>query len=202
MRGGVVLLAAGSASRFGSDKRAHVLPDGHSLLSATITKCIRGFGEVIVVLKPGDDALAEELRQQFGPGAVTIVHAQDARLGMGHSLAAGISAVYRDLGDRMEDVVLMTMSEFGRTVAENGSGGTDHGHANCMLILGGAVRGGSVLGDWPGLAREQLYQGRDLALTTDYRDVLWEILGKRLGSPGVRQVFTDGKYRPKPVGLV
>lgn len=74
----------------------------------------------------------------------------------------------------MDDVVIMTMSEFGRTVAENGSGGTDHGHANCMMVMGGGVGGGRILGDWPGLEREQLYDGRDLALTTDFRDVFAE----------------------------
>lgn len=87
-----MLLAAGSAARFGSDKRVHALPDGDSLLSAAITKCIKGFAEVVVVLKPGDEALAEKLRRQFYPEDVTIVHAQDAQLGMGHSLAAGIRA--------------------------------------------------------------------------------------------------------------
>jgi uncharacterized protein (DUF1501 family) len=67
----------------------------------------------------------------------------------------------------MEDVVIVTMSEFGRTAGENGNRGTDHGHANFMFVLGRPVRGGKVLGDWPGLEREQLYEGRDLALTTD-----------------------------------
>src|SRR5690606_6791129 len=86
-------------------------------------------------------------------------------------LAQGIRALHDDLGDRMEDVVIMTMSEFGRTVAENGTGGTDHGHANCMFVLGGAVRGGRVLGEWPGLDRDTLHEGRDLARTTDFRDV-------------------------------
>src|SRR5207247_3312655 len=80
-----------------------------------------------------------------------------------------LAALYRDLGDRMNDVVVLTMSEFGRTVRENGNRGTDHGHATAMLVLGGAVRGGKVYGRWPGLAREQLFEGRDLAVTTDFR---------------------------------
>src|SRR5690606_13936463 len=84
-------------------------------------------------------------------------------------LAGGIRALYDDLGDRMAEVTILTMSEFGRTVAENGSGGTDHGHANCMFVMGGGVDGGRVLGDWPGLEREQLHEARDLALTTDFR---------------------------------
>lgn len=104
-------------------------------------------------------------------------------------LARGIRALYDDLGDRMDDVVLITMSEFGRTVAENGSGGTDHGHANCMLLMGGPIAGGEVLGDWPGLEREQLYEGRDLALTTDFRDVFAEVVTGHLGTGGMDRVF-------------
>ena len=104
-------------------------------------------------------------------------------------LARGIRALYDDLGDRMTDVVLMTMSEFGRTVAENGSGGTDHGHANCMMVMGGAVRGGRVVGEWPGLEPEQLYEGRDLALTTDFRDVFAEIVSLHLGADRLDRIF-------------
>jgi uncharacterized protein (DUF1501 family) len=104
-------------------------------------------------------------------------------------LARGIRALHDDLGDRMEDVVVLTMSEFGRTVAENGSGGTDHGHANCILVMGGQVNGGRILGDWPGLEREQLYEGRDLALTTDFRDVFGEIVSSHLGVDDTAPVF-------------
>lgn len=103
--------------------------------------------------------------------------------------ARGVRALHDDLGDRMEDVVIVTMSEFGRTVAENGSGGTDHGHANCMMVLGGATRGGRVLGDWPGLEPEQLHEGRDLALTTDFRDVFAEVAARHLGADGLDRVF-------------
>ena len=105
--------------------------------------------------------------------------------------ARGIRALYDDLGDAMEDVVLLTMSEFGRTVAENGSGGTDHGHANCMLVIGGSVAGGKVYGKWPGLEREQLYQNRDLALTTDFRDVFAEVTSRHLGAERIERVFPD-----------
>lgn len=104
-------------------------------------------------------------------------------------LATGVRALYDDLGDRMDDVVILTMSEFGRTVAENGSGGTDHGHANCMFVMGGAVAGGRILGDWPGLAREQLYEGRDLALTTDFRDLFAELATSHLGVADAARVF-------------
>ena len=87
-----------------------------------------------------------------------------------------LAAFWQDMGDRMADVVVVTMSEFGRTAQENGNRGTDHGHANCMFVMGGAVKGGKVYGKWPGLEKEQLYEGRDLALTTDFRDVLGELV--------------------------
>ena len=104
-------------------------------------------------------------------------------------LARGIRAFVDDLGSRMEDVVLVTMSEFGRTVAENGAGGTDHGHGNCMLVIGGGVGGGRVLGEWPGLERELLHEGRDLAITTDFRDVFAEIVTGHLGAASLERVF-------------
>ena len=106
-------------------------------------------------------------------------------------LGRGVRALYDDLGDLMEGVVILTMSEFGRTVAENGSGGTDHGHANCMLALGGSVNGGRVLGDWPGLDRAQLYQNRDLAVTTDFRDVFSEVVSGHLGAEHLERIFPD-----------
>ena len=105
------------------------------------------------------------------------------------NFSQGIAALYADLGDRMEDVVILTMSEFGRTVAENGNRGTDHGHANAMFVLGGPVRGGKVYGRWPGLAHEQLYEGRDLALTTDFRDVFAELIAGHLGNRNLQAVF-------------
>ena len=102
----------------------------------------------------------------------------------------GIAALVRDLGPaRMQDVVVLTMSEFGRTVRQNGTGGTDHGHANAMFVIGGSVRGGRVYGEWPGLRDEQLYEGRDLALTTDFRDVFGELAAKHLGQADLRKVF-------------
>ena len=103
--------------------------------------------------------------------------------------SSGIAALYQDLGQRMDDVVVLTMSEFGRTVRENGNRGTDHGHANAMFVLGNSVRGGKVYGQWPGLKSEQLYEGRDLALTTDFRDVFGEIATRHLGSKDAKAVF-------------
>jgi uncharacterized protein (DUF1501 family) len=95
----------------------------------------------------------------------------------------GLAALDRDLGPRMGDVVVLTMSEFGRTVRENGNRGTDHGHATAMLALGGAVKGGRVYGRWPGLRPHQLFEGRDLAVTTDFRALFTEVATRHLGAP-------------------
>jgi uncharacterized protein (DUF1501 family) len=102
-----------------------------------------------------------------------------------HSLAALVT----DLGDRMADTVVLTMSEFGRAVGENGSRGTDHGHGNAMFVVGGRVRGERVYGRWPGLAVERRYDGRDVAVTTDFRDVFAEVLVRHLGMTDARPVF-------------
>lgn len=104
-------------------------------------------------------------------------------------LGQALAVFHRDLGKRMEDVAVLTMSEFGRTARENGSGGTDHGHANFMFVMGGAVHGGKVYGKWPGLEKEQLNENRDLALTTDFRDVLAEVLVGHLGCEKLSAVF-------------
>jgi uncharacterized protein (DUF1501 family) len=114
----------------------------------------------------------------------------------GHAL----SAFWQDMGDRMSDVTVVTMSEFGRTAHENGNRGTDHGHANYMLAMGGDVKGGKVYGKWPGLEKEQLYEGRDLALTTDFRDVLGELVSRHTGATKLDGVFPG--YSPKFLGLV
>jgi uncharacterized protein (DUF1501 family) len=100
-----------------------------------------------------------------------------------------LSAFWIDLGDLAEDTVVVTMSEFGRTVRENGNRGTDHGHANVMFVMGGPVKGGRVYGPWPGLEQPQLYEGRDLAVTTDFRRVLGEAVAKHLGNSRLEQVF-------------
>ena len=103
--------------------------------------------------------------------------------------SSGLAALYQDLGQRMDDVVVLTMSEFGRTARENGNRGTDHGHANAMLVLGNSVRGGQVYGKWPGLKSDQLNEGRDLALTTDFRDVFGEIAARHLGTSDLKSLF-------------
>jgi uncharacterized protein (DUF1501 family) len=112
-----------------------------------------------------------------------------------------LAAFYQDLGDRMTDVTVVTMSEFGRTARENGNRGTDHGHANCMLAFGGDIKGGKVYGEWPGMAEEQLYENRDLNLTTDFRDVLGELVTRHLGNRQISSVF-PGYADPKFRGLI
>jgi uncharacterized protein (DUF1501 family) len=104
-------------------------------------------------------------------------------------LGQGLAAFHQDMGDRMQDIVVVTMSEFGRTARENGNRGTDHGHANCMLVMGGDVKGGRVYGKWPGLADHQLNEGRDLALTTDFRSVMGEVLVRHIGVTDLTAVF-------------
>ena len=115
--------------------------------------------------------------------------------------ATGIAAFIQEMGDRMEDIVLVTMSEFGRTVQENGNGGTDHGHGSFMMVIGGRVQGGKIYGKWPGLEKEQLFEGRDLAVTTDYRDVLSELVRDHLGQKDVSLVF-PGFHPGQPLGLL
>jgi uncharacterized protein (DUF1501 family) len=114
-----------------------------------------------------------------------------------NQLATGLQNFYRALGNRVEDVVVLTMSEFGRTVKENGSGGTDHGHGNFMFVMGGPVQGGKVYGKWPGLATEQLFEERDLAITTDYRDVFASVLQGHLGCKNLEAVFPKFTLDPK-----
>jgi uncharacterized protein (DUF1501 family) len=111
-------------------------------------------------------------------------------------LAQGLSAFCTDLEDRMDDIVVLTMSEFGRTARENGNRGTDHGHATSLFILGGPVRGGKVYGQWPGLQPDQLFEGRDLALTTDFRCVFGEVILKHLGNPNLKTVFPNCDLKP------
>jgi uncharacterized protein (DUF1501 family) len=121
--------------------------------------------------------------------------------GLLRQLSNAIGAFYRDMGDRMEDIVLVTMSEFGRTVEENGDGGTDHGHGSMMMVLGGPVEGGKIYGKWPGLEKEQLFEGRDLAVTTDFRTVLSELVRDHLGQKDIGAVFPKFESTA-PLGLL
>jgi uncharacterized protein (DUF1501 family) len=108
----------------------------------------------------------------------------------------GIAAFWTDMGDHANDIVVVTMSEFGRTVRQNGTAGTDHGHANVMFVVGGPVRGGKVYGKWPGLAPDRLYEGRDLALTTDFRQVLGEASYRALGAKNLNLTFPGAQLNP------
>src|SRR5918911_1352906 len=112
-----------------------------------------------------------------------------------------VAALVADLGDRMEDVVILTMSEFGRMARQNGNGGTDHGHAGALFVIGGSVRGHTIHGRWPGLEPEQLYEGRDLALTTDFRTVFAEVVTKHLGAPDTAKIF-PGFGGPSGIGVL
>ena len=107
-----------------------------------------------------------------------------------------LAAFWTDLGDLGEDTVIVTMSEFGRTARENGNRGTDHGHANVMFVLGGPVKGGKVYGRWPGLEQSQLYEGRDLALTTDFRQVIGEAVARHMGNQNLNAVFPGFENQP------
>jgi uncharacterized protein (DUF1501 family) len=109
-------------------------------------------------------------------------------------LGKSLAAFALDLGEKIRDVVVLTMSEFGRTVSENGNSGTDHGHATAMLVLGGPVNGGRVAGRWPGLDRAQRFEGRDVAVTTDFRDLFGEVVARHLGATDLKAVFPG--YEP------
>ena len=117
--------------------------------------------------------------------------------GLVTGLGGALAAFDRDMGDRMQDIVVLTMSEFGRTARENGNRGTDHGHANFMFALGGSVKGGRIYGKWPGLAKEQLNEDRDLALTTDFRDVLAELVVRHLECKNPAAVFPGFTVEPQ-----
>jgi uncharacterized protein (DUF1501 family) len=100
-----------------------------------------------------------------------------------------LAAFAQDLGERMRDVVVLTMSEFGRTVRENGNAGTDHGHTTAMLVLGGPVNGGRILGRWPGLDPARRFEGRDIPVTTDFRDLFAEVVVRHLGAQDPAAIF-------------
>jgi len=111
-------------------------------------------------------------------------------------LGDSLAAFAQDLGEGMRDVVVLTMSEFGRTVAENGSIGTDHGHATAMFVMGGGVRGGRVAGRWPGLDPAQQFQGRDLDVTTDFRDLFGEVLVRHARADNLATIFPGHEASP------
>lgn len=116
-------------------------------------------------------------------------------------VGSALSSFFKDLGDKGRDVTLVTMTEFGRTVRENGARGTDHGWGSVMFVAGGPVKGGKVFGKWPGLAEENLFEGRDLKVTTDYRQVYCELLTRHLGVKNLSAVF-PGYSAPSGLGLI
>jgi uncharacterized protein (DUF1501 family) len=130
--------------------------------------------------------------------------AQGQLAGRLSDFSQSIAALVDDLGDRMDDVVILTCSEFGRTVRQNGTGGTDHGHAGAMFVIGGSLHAPkTVHGRWPGLAPEQLYEGRDLALTTDFRAVFSEIASKHLGAAHLPKIFPGyGGFEKEWLGVL
>jgi len=153
-------------------------PFGHALLEvAQLIKADLG-AEILFVDVGGWDT---HVNQGSGDGGQLAGRLTD--------FAQSLAAFSQDLGNKMSDVVVLTMSEFGRTVRENGTAGTDHGHATAMFVLGGGVRGGRVVGSWPGLAPEQRYQQRDLAVTTDFRDLFAEVIARHLGVTQLDVVF-------------
>jgi uncharacterized protein (DUF1501 family) len=125
------------------------------------------------------------------------VQEMNALPNMLRDFGGSLAAVWNDLGDLRDNVVVVTMSEFGRTAKENGTRGTDHGHANVMFVMGGPVKGGKVYGKWPGLADHELYEKRDLAVTTDFRAVLGEVVSNHIGNKEVGKVFPGYEGGPQ-----
>ncbi len=159
-------------------------------------------------------SVAQMIKMQLGLRIVTVdlggwdTHEYQGDNGGGYffdqveQMSNGLAALYTDLTmhngtDYTKRLTVVVMSEFGRSFNQNASRGTDHGHGNVMFVMGGTVNGGKVYGQWPGLANEQLYDRRDLQITTDYRRVLSEILIRRLGNPNLGTIFpTYGDYSP------
>ena len=151
--------------------------------------------------------LAQVIKLDLGLRVATVdfggwdTHEDQAPLFAGQvgALSQGLMAFWRDLGQRAEDVTLVVMSEFGRRLKPNTTGGTDHGHGNAMLVMGGSVRGGRMYGDWPTLANEALDDGADLAITTDYRHVLAEVLAAHMPDFSLEAAFPG--FESQPLGL-
>src|SRR5574337_1319335 len=177
---------------------------GDDAISRAYRESVRSHREVMSALG-GDDDLEREMQaanngaplpERFPADAARLARLmrRDARVQLAHRLAPlgdGLSRLATELGAALDDTVVIVMSEFGRTVHENGNRGTDHGHGNVMWLLGGRVAGGKVHGRWPGLADGALYQQRDLAVTTDFRQVLAQVCERHLALPdaGLAEVF-------------
>lgn len=159
------------------------LPNGFPADAARLAKLMRNDGrvELAFLALGGWDTHA-------GQGAATGQLANRLQ-----PLGEGLVALANGLGPVFDQTMVVVMSEFGRTARQNGNGGTDHGHGNVMWLLGGQLNGGQVLGEWPGLADDALHEGRDLAATTDFRDVLTAVAREHLGLSGadLARVFPD-----------
>ncbi len=119
-------------------------------------------------------------------------------------LGDGLASLAHNLGSAFGDTTIIVISEFGRTIHENGNGGTDHGHGNVMWLMGGDIHGGKVYGKWPGLSTENLHEGRDLAVTTDFREVISTVLAQqlKLSGPQLAAVFPGFRMAPSPLKIV
>ncbi len=154
--------------------------------------------------------IAKLMKDKYNIGFVD-VGGWDTHVGQGNAtgylanrldeLGRGLSGFAQEMGPDWKDTVVVVVSEFGRTFRENGNRGTDHGHGNAMLIMGGPVKGGKVYGRWPGLNPDQLWQGRDLAITTDFRDVFAEVVTGHLGATNISPIFPGYTYK-QPVGFL
>lgn len=159
-------------------------------------------------LGPAMQTLAQLIKMDLGVQVATVdyggwdTHQSQAQQfpGLVEELSGALAAFYNDLSNHQKRLTVVVMSEFGRRLKSNESAGTDHGHGNFMFVLGGNVNGGRFYGTWPGLATEQLDSGADLAVTTDYRNVVSEILVRRMSNPQLSQVFP--KFTAyKPLGI-
>ena len=189
-----VIPAAGSAER----TRSHVDAQDHivALLARSGAVSFASLHDVAHAIKTD---VAPDLALVNAGGWDTHVNqgSSDGQLaGRLRALAVALAGFTEALGRRARSVVVLTMSEFGRTIRENGNSGTDHGHATAMLALGGPIAGGKVLGRWPGLGIEQRFEGRDVAVTTDCRDLFGELLVRHLGAADLAPVFPG--FDPNP----
>jgi len=190
--------------------------DGLNLVIPHGDEHYRKLRRAIAIPKPGDDDPQRSTIDLDGYfGLHPRLRPLHQHFNSGLAIAAyAVDAFARDLEDQMDDVLLITLTDFGRTAAENGTNGTDHGWANCMFLLGGPVRKANkanaahangkerkvVTNNWPSLAPDQLHEGRDLLHTTDFRDVLAEVVSVHLGNKNLKTILPSHNF--KPVDLV
>ena len=175
------------------DSRSSVYPDsafGNGLQQiSTLIKAEIGLEVAAIDLDGWDTHFAQGVQQGIMPNLMT-------------DLAQGLAAFHADLVDHLDHLTVVVMTEFGRRAYENASLGTDHGHGGMMILLGGNVNGGNIYGPWPGLEKAQLFGPGDLAVTTDYRDVLAEVLSKRLNNPALDVVFPGYQPQNQDLGII